>query len=97
MNERNALRIRSSAFRWPGRVSSSHPAGKQLKGNLTMEYRGYRFTVFRSGTGFKAFAGNVCSRRIYASVYAAKLAAFNFIFSTGGKQKKQQENVSSPL
>lgn len=52
----------------------------KLNGNLTIRYRGYLFTVFHCGTGFKAYAADVCSRRVYPTIDAAKLAAFNFLF-----------------
>jgi len=53
-----------------------HSAG----GNLTISYRGYRITVFACQAGFKAYAGEVCSKKIYPSIDAAKVAAFNFLF-----------------
>lgn len=52
-----------------------------MAGNLTRIYRGFRITIFAYGAGFKAYAGDTCSRRVYPTAAAAKLAAFNFLFN----------------
>jgi hypothetical protein len=54
---------------------------RKINGNLTRIYRERRITVFAWRSGFKVYAGDVCSKRIYPSIDAAKLAAFNFLFN----------------
>lgn len=62
------------------RFATSSRWRHKLDGNLTIRYRGYLFTMFHYGTGFKPYAADVCSRRVYPTIDAAKLAAFNLLF-----------------
>ena len=66
---------------------------RSLNGNLTIQYRGFRITVFAYGTGFKAVAGDTFSRRIYPTVEAAKTAASNFLFRPAPSPAPQHNTI----